>query len=226
MSGWQLVKLSQVPSCWKLGSFSSSGMRKVMNCEGWKRKSPVLSSPPALLDPNLLFCCNGWNHMCGILHFSLSRLCREGGVCFIAEPVRILFSRRLEFDWTPSYFVAAKIQKTKRLSSGQIPVINKNQDFKVFTEEIWINEELWGETLKPRKNPASGCWYFHFTLLVKRCRNLSLFLLQTNIWLCSGREISYGCVAFHSLRVQTRCIKLQERESSFLNQIFGIWGGC
>lgn len=109
----------------KVGKFFLLWHEKAMNCEGWKRKSPVLSSPPALLDPNLLFCSYGWNHTCGILRFSLSRLCREGGICFVAEPVRMLFSRRLEFDWTPSHFVAAKIQKTKRLSSGQILVINK-----------------------------------------------------------------------------------------------------
>lgn len=155
-----------------------------MNCEGWKRKSPVLSSPPALLDPNLLFCSHGRNHTCGILRFSLSRLCREGGICFVAEPVRMLFSRRLEFDWTPSHFVAAKIQKTKRLSSGQIPVINKNQDFKVFTQEIWINEELWGELWSPGKILQVGvdiftspCWWN-----------------DAEIFLCSYYKRTFDCV--------------------------------
>lgn len=68
---WKFVKLSQGPPLLKVGKFFLLCHEKERNW-GWKNKSSVLSSTPALLDPNLLF----WNHSCGIFHFSLFRVCR------------------------------------------------------------------------------------------------------------------------------------------------------
>lgn len=146
---------------------------------GMGRKSSLLSST-ALLDSNFLFCCQEWNHTCGILHFSLLRLCRDerrGLLHPWASQDVALQETGITLD-SLSFCSCWNVENktSQHWFLWLIKIKFWGCSLKQWIKEIKINWILWhfkrNSQAQEKKNPSSECWYFHFTWLVKQHRNL------------------------------------------------------